>query len=263
MDSLSALPKDMLLQILSFLRLKDLGCVSCVNRSLKELTDVDNLWKNLVEKDWTEKKLAIPTNPFNQTWKELYKSKVYFSTFIEGGDNVAINKNVASAAQSSTQMAFGKFHYSGRHKYTVQINNLGYFGVGVASTALSEKEIKGGEILTRKVGCCVFYRSGYWYGWKKGNSNLFSESKYQFNTNEKIEVYFDVDNGKVKYVVGTRTLASCKVIQGYKIEKGLRFAVVLASGGSLTIVDYQTVDQLPTTKMVRNTLRALNPDCIV
>eukprot|EP01118_Nematostelium_gracile_P014053 TRINITY_DN5402_c0_g2_i2.p1 TRINITY_DN5402_c0_g2~~TRINITY_DN5402_c0_g2_i2.p1 ORF type:complete len:186 (+),score=36.24 TRINITY_DN5402_c0_g2_i2:27-584(+) len=183
---------------------------------------------------------------------------VFCASFIEGGGDITIHKNIAES-ESSNQMAFGRFHYSGKHCYTIKINKRGYSGLGVGSKDMVDPKQFSTEALHKTTGCSVYYYTGCWYGYKK-KSNRFAQA-IAFNANEKIKVYFDVETGKVKYVRGTEVLANCKVNQGHAIEKGLRLGVVLGSSSQISIVDYRPVDCFPEGKMTTGHQLYKNTQC--
>eukprot|EP01118_Nematostelium_gracile_P003319 TRINITY_DN1379_c0_g1_i11.p1 TRINITY_DN1379_c0_g1~~TRINITY_DN1379_c0_g1_i11.p1 ORF type:complete len:242 (+),score=37.66 TRINITY_DN1379_c0_g1_i11:86-811(+) len=240
MALLLTLPRDMLVQILFFLPLKDLNRISTVNRLMRELSQVDHLWKNLLEQDCAQMKLDQPTKPSDQSWKDYYKTKIYFKTFIEGGTSISRNKNTAESTVSKIEMVFGRFHYSGKHKYTIKVHERGYVGIGVASNALTQQEIVGGEKLAHTPGCSVYYYTGVWYGWKEQKNPRGFLQGVILNAEDVIDVSFNVDNGEVEYVRETKTLGVCQVNQGYDLKRGLRLGVVLSKPGSVTIIDYQS-----------------------
>eukprot|EP01118_Nematostelium_gracile_P003601 TRINITY_DN1416_c0_g1_i1.p1 TRINITY_DN1416_c0_g1~~TRINITY_DN1416_c0_g1_i1.p1 ORF type:complete len:148 (+),score=35.48 TRINITY_DN1416_c0_g1_i1:434-877(+) len=141
-------------------------------------------------------------------------------------------------------MAYGRYHHSGKHKYVIQIvKNTGLVGIGVGS----KKSLKGANYMNAATGYSVYTSTGHWYGHKK-KANVCCQSS-KLNTNDKIEVYFDVDTEKVRYYRGSQLLASCKTNRGKEeIEKGLRLAIALRAA-EVAIVDYEAIDSLPNGKM--------------
>eukprot|EP01118_Nematostelium_gracile_P012649 TRINITY_DN464_c0_g2_i4.p1 TRINITY_DN464_c0_g2~~TRINITY_DN464_c0_g2_i4.p1 ORF type:complete len:283 (+),score=55.94 TRINITY_DN464_c0_g2_i4:58-906(+) len=241
-----SLPNDMVLLILSFLPVKELMRISVLSRTMRELTKNDLLWKNLWEQTHVEKSIMMPIKPPNETWRESYKSLRYF---IEGGDEIKLKNNVAKGGEHPIRMAFGRFHYSGKHKYVVRIDQLDYVGIGVASTLITETIVKGGEKLHSTNGCSVYYYSGVWYGQKERQGQEPEGS--QLHHNDEIHVYFDVESGKVEYYKGSNLLGRCKTFGEDEHKKGLRLGVVLKGyekEAIVSIVDYQPVDVFPTQK---------------
>eukprot|EP01118_Nematostelium_gracile_P012641 TRINITY_DN464_c0_g1_i2.p1 TRINITY_DN464_c0_g1~~TRINITY_DN464_c0_g1_i2.p1 ORF type:complete len:239 (+),score=21.56 TRINITY_DN464_c0_g1_i2:70-786(+) len=210
------LPKEMVILILSFLPLREIGKVSVLSRTMRELSNNDLLWKTLFEQSYIERGLTIPINPPKESWKESYKLLAYFSTFIEAGDKVELNHNIAKMShQNTTGLALGRFHYSGKHHYVVKIEELEYIGIGVAST-LSEDLVKGVEILHRIHGCCVYYHSGMCYGKEVHSQNG------KFHKNDLAHVYFDVESGQVEYYNGCKFVVRCHTIGEDEHKDGLR-----------------------------------------
>eukprot|EP01118_Nematostelium_gracile_P007179 TRINITY_DN2325_c0_g1_i1.p1 TRINITY_DN2325_c0_g1~~TRINITY_DN2325_c0_g1_i1.p1 ORF type:complete len:278 (+),score=41.70 TRINITY_DN2325_c0_g1_i1:91-924(+) len=236
------LPKDMVTLILSFLPVKEMMKASVLSRTMREITKNDLLWKNLFERSYVERGITMPIKPSQESWKESYKSLVYYCTFIEGGDDVELNRNVAKMNRLLTRMVFGRFHYSGKHKYTVRIDQLAYIGIGVASTLITGNRIKGDAIIYCTNGCSFYYYSGNCYG-----ENIDSTGS-NLHDNDEIHVYFDVESGQVEYHNGSKLLARCHTIGEDQHKEGLRLAIVLAAALKnpiVSIVDYQPVDAFP------------------
>lgn len=105
------------------------------------------------------------------------------------------------------------------------------------------------ESLHNTVGCCGYWYNGYWYGRKKGK-NTFSTQLRGFKPGDKVEVYFDVDNWKVKFYLNSELVINCKTSSGRKIQKGLRIAVVLGFDQSEgAIVSYERISDFPSEKI--------------
>eukprot|EP01118_Nematostelium_gracile_P008474 TRINITY_DN2805_c0_g1_i4.p1 TRINITY_DN2805_c0_g1~~TRINITY_DN2805_c0_g1_i4.p1 ORF type:complete len:284 (+),score=45.35 TRINITY_DN2805_c0_g1_i4:147-998(+) len=249
------IPKDVMVFILSFLSFSDVVNVSTLNSSMKQIVDNDNLWKLLIQRQYAQMNLAVPTKTTEATWKETHKMNLHYRELIETGSNMTLKKNIIESKEA-LQTAFGRFHYSGMHRYVIKIISVNYVGVGVGSTLLSSKEDCGREKLHYTVGCSAYYFSGVWYGCK-GKRNIFANSDAFFSGDE-ITLYFDVDNGKVRYYQNDKLIASCKVHirkeqirKGQKqVKKGLRIAIVLGGSNAVSIVDYRPIDKFPSDKMI-------------
>eukprot|EP01118_Nematostelium_gracile_P005423 TRINITY_DN1718_c0_g1_i11.p1 TRINITY_DN1718_c0_g1~~TRINITY_DN1718_c0_g1_i11.p1 ORF type:complete len:277 (-),score=55.92 TRINITY_DN1718_c0_g1_i11:93-923(-) len=258
--SLFLLPRDVILHLLSILPLSDILNISTLNRSMRDLVENDQLWRRLFEQSYRKRDLVLPTTPSHRTWKESYKNIIYHQTFIEGGDNILIRKNIAGLKTpmeyGDMQMVFGRFHNSGKHRYTLNIDEKSYIGIGVASREIIGDQVKKSEILDNTVGCSVYYYSGIWYGRKETQTDNFG--RYQsdsFEKGDQINIYFDVDTQQVAYYKDSKLLTTCTTLQEGDLdvtpsdgnfEKGLRLALVLgAQNSQVTIVDYRPVDALP------------------
>eukprot|EP01118_Nematostelium_gracile_P008308 TRINITY_DN2751_c0_g1_i1.p1 TRINITY_DN2751_c0_g1~~TRINITY_DN2751_c0_g1_i1.p1 ORF type:complete len:275 (-),score=36.89 TRINITY_DN2751_c0_g1_i1:40-864(-) len=243
---LFALPRDVIGYILLFLPLKDLLRTTTLSKSMKELTDSDHIWRNLLVQESSRRDLPMMTKPTHDTWKETFKSKIYFSTFIECGIYINIKNNVASVGDrgvlgSIAEMAFTRFHYSGKHKYVIRIDNNNYVGIGVGSRELP---VLGEAKLHSTPSCSVYYYTGYWYGKRR---NREYEIQTAFNKGDHIHLYFDVDTREIRYYNQSKLLGNCTLQETEnRTEKGLRLAIVLGStNSSVSIIDYQSVDTLP------------------
>eukprot|EP01118_Nematostelium_gracile_P007183 TRINITY_DN2325_c0_g1_i5.p1 TRINITY_DN2325_c0_g1~~TRINITY_DN2325_c0_g1_i5.p1 ORF type:complete len:281 (+),score=36.65 TRINITY_DN2325_c0_g1_i5:91-933(+) len=239
------LPKDMVTLILSFLPVKEMMKASVLSRTMREITKNDLLWKNLFERSYVERGITMPIKPSQESWKESYKSLVSYCTFIEGGDELELNHNVAKMNKEFPRTAFGRFHYSGKHKYTVRIDQLAYIGIGVASTRITAELVKGTEHMHHKSGCSIYYYSGTWYCEKERASYSIG-----FHQDDQIHVYFDVESGQVEYYNGSKLLERCHTIGEDQHKDGLRLGVVLkahykTNAAIVSIVDYQPVDAFP------------------
>eukprot|EP01118_Nematostelium_gracile_P008354 TRINITY_DN2769_c0_g1_i2.p1 TRINITY_DN2769_c0_g1~~TRINITY_DN2769_c0_g1_i2.p1 ORF type:complete len:259 (-),score=32.32 TRINITY_DN2769_c0_g1_i2:45-821(-) len=245
-DVLWDLPKEMVILILSFLPLGEMKKASMLSRTMREFTNNDLLWKIRYERSYIERGTAIPIKPLQETWKDCYKTLVYFSTFIEGGDEIDFKYNVAKMNRDCARTAFGRFHYSGKHKYTVRIDQQSYIGVGVASTRLTGEVVKIGAMLHQSYGCSVYYYTGIWYG----QESLTGKHSASFNENDQIHVYFDVESGQVEYYNGSKLLVRCHTIGEDEHKDGLRLGVILRAQRNtpamVSIVDYQPIDAFPT-----------------
>eukprot|EP01118_Nematostelium_gracile_P012645 TRINITY_DN464_c0_g1_i6.p1 TRINITY_DN464_c0_g1~~TRINITY_DN464_c0_g1_i6.p1 ORF type:complete len:269 (+),score=39.13 TRINITY_DN464_c0_g1_i6:70-876(+) len=247
------LPKEMVILILSFLPLREIGKVSVLSRTMRELSNNDLLWKTLFEQSYIERGLTIPINPPKESWKESYKLLAYFSTFIEAGDKVELNHNIAKMShQNTTGLALGRFHYSGKHHYVVKIEELEYIGIGVASTTITKELVQMGEKLHDTRGCSVYYYTGTWYGRKEINNE-----NTMFKENDQVHVYFDVESGQVEYYNGSKFVGRCKTLGKDEHKDGLRLGVVLRTyyrkESIVSIVDYQPIDVFPTQKNTKIT----------
>eukprot|EP01118_Nematostelium_gracile_P017254 TRINITY_DN7319_c0_g1_i2.p1 TRINITY_DN7319_c0_g1~~TRINITY_DN7319_c0_g1_i2.p1 ORF type:complete len:144 (-),score=21.07 TRINITY_DN7319_c0_g1_i2:33-419(-) len=123
------------------------------------------------------------------------------------------------------------------------MDQLGYIGIGVASTQITQALIKGDPRLHHTPGYSVFYYTGVWYG-----QNETSTLMEKFNQNDQIHVYFDVESGQVEYYNGSILLGRCKTIGKDEHKKGLRLGVTLSGyfiDSIVSIVDYQPVDAFP------------------
>eukprot|EP01118_Nematostelium_gracile_P005424 TRINITY_DN1718_c0_g1_i2.p1 TRINITY_DN1718_c0_g1~~TRINITY_DN1718_c0_g1_i2.p1 ORF type:complete len:190 (-),score=35.76 TRINITY_DN1718_c0_g1_i2:25-594(-) len=161
--SLFLLPRDVILHLLSILPLSDILNISTLNRSMRDLVENDQLWRRLFEQSYRKEDLVSPTIPSHGTWKESYKNIIHHQTFIEGGSNILIRKNVAGLktpmVYGQMQMVFGRFHNSGKHRYTLNIDEKSYVGVGVASREVIGDRLKESEILHMTIGCSVYYNT--------------------------------------------------------------------------------------------------------
>eukprot|EP01118_Nematostelium_gracile_P005430 TRINITY_DN1718_c0_g1_i9.p1 TRINITY_DN1718_c0_g1~~TRINITY_DN1718_c0_g1_i9.p1 ORF type:complete len:282 (-),score=50.90 TRINITY_DN1718_c0_g1_i9:4-849(-) len=263
--SLFLLPRDVILHLLSILPLSDILNISTLNRSMRDLVENDQLWRRLFEQSYRKRDLVLPTTPSHRTWKESYKNIIYHQTFIEGGDNILIRKNIAGLKTpmeyGEMQMVFGRFHNSGKHRYTLNIDEKSYIGVGVASREITGDRVKESEILHSTAGCSVYYDSGVWYGRQETKSNDLGDERDPFDKGDQINLYFDVDNQQVAYYKGSKLLIKCMtfrendlypdIIPSDKLEKGLRLGLVLgAQNSQVTIVDYRPVDAFPVDDVI-------------
>eukprot|EP01118_Nematostelium_gracile_P005422 TRINITY_DN1718_c0_g1_i10.p1 TRINITY_DN1718_c0_g1~~TRINITY_DN1718_c0_g1_i10.p1 ORF type:complete len:277 (-),score=55.31 TRINITY_DN1718_c0_g1_i10:93-923(-) len=258
--SLFLLPRDVILHLLSILPLSDILNISTLNRSMRDLVENDQLWRRLFEQSYRKEDLVSPTIPSHGTWKESYKNIIHHQTFIEGGSNILIRKNVAGLktpmVYGQMQMVFGRFHNSGKHRYTLNIDEKSYVGVGVASREVIGDRLKESEILHMTIGCSVYYNTGIWYGRDEIPGDIYRRRQSDnLNKGDQVHLYFDVDTQQVAYYKDSQLLAKCLTFQesspGYnnsscRLEKGLRLALVLgAQNSQVTIVDYRPVDALP------------------
>jgi len=250
----TVLPKEMILHILSFLDYKDLMVISSLGRCWKLLAENDTLWKGLCISFIQEKLERIEPfeKPEGQSWKGYFRLLPYY-TFEDCGGSLQFSENKQTVQVCPTgvggyiaQMAVGRLHTSGRHKYTIRINNNTYVGIGVASPRIGGTVLQGDALLHKTEGCSVYYYTGFWYG-RKGDRNVFSQFEI-FQEGDKINLYLDVDERVVKYFKGDSLLLSCKTHISH-LEKGMKLAVVLGhNNSSVSIVGYSPVLQCPKEK---------------
>jgi hypothetical protein len=255
----SILPGEMILHILSFLQPKDLIVVALLGRPWKLLAENDQLWKGYCY-SFLKDHCEDCDKPDNIAWKTYYKQLACF-TFEDCGSSLQLTSNkrtiqvgLGGISGHIAEMAVGRVHTMGKHKYTLRINNNTYVGVGVASPRVIGQVLQGDAVLHKTEGCSVYYYTGYWYG-RKGDRNVYSQFD-PFSEGDKIDVFMDVDERLVKYFKGEKLLLSCKTHIS-NLEKGMRIAVVLGhSNSSVSIVGYTPVSQLPKDKRTERELKS-------
>eukprot|EP01118_Nematostelium_gracile_P009992 TRINITY_DN3394_c0_g1_i3.p1 TRINITY_DN3394_c0_g1~~TRINITY_DN3394_c0_g1_i3.p1 ORF type:complete len:269 (-),score=54.28 TRINITY_DN3394_c0_g1_i3:67-873(-) len=249
--SLFVIPRDVIILILSFLPLKNVAVVSTVNKSMKAMTESEDLWKRLLERYYEDRGVKLPSKPSNETWRDYYKSMIHYRVFIEGGDEIKINRHIAETqAMRKDQVVYGRFHASGIHKYVLRIEKMSNIGIGVGSKELVGEYGTDEERFHMSTGCSVLYSTGYWYGTKQ-KKHVYGQCR-TLHQRDEITVYFDVEKGRVKYFYGDEILANCKTNHGSDIEKGLRIGIVLGSFSIVSIIDYQPIGVFPTQKKPTN-----------
>jgi len=166
-------------------------------------------------------------------------------------------------------LAVGKQHFSGKHKYSIRIDDATDVGIGIVSSKRRE-QLNTEASLHLSEGCCVYYYTGVWYGKTKGTS--VTGRGETFRDGDVLDVYFNVKSRKVKIfknkeklLLRCRTLEKSGELGKQKKEPttlaSMGLAVVLGKEKSkVSILDYSNVKRFPKEKNRSDTyhIRATN-----
>jgi len=242
---------------MSFLDFKDILSISLLNKNWRTIVESESVWRDLCQRTFEE--VVGNKSPEGIPWKLYYQmlSNARFKQCASGVELSNHNKTVRRSKMTKEfgLLAIGKPHYSGKHKYSIRIDDATDVGIGIASSKKRE-ELNFEASLHVSEGCCIYYYTGVWYGKTKGTS--VTGRGETFRDGDIIDIYFNVKSRKVKIFKNQdKLLLRCRTLEQTLQAKqkkevassSMGLGVVLGKVKSkVTIIDYSYFKRFPKEK---------------